>query len=85
VAEDQPGGLPDFLDMVKLGWGTAYVSGDLRAKVAACRAAGGNIPPDEVLSVETPRRGLRADTASLAGRDGADVTWSAEDLLERSG
>jgi phosphosulfolactate synthase len=28
------------VDVVKLGWGTAYVSGDLREKVAACREAG---------------------------------------------
>jgi phosphosulfolactate synthase len=29
-----------YVDVVKLGWGTAYVSGDLREKVAACRDAG---------------------------------------------
>jgi phosphosulfolactate synthase len=28
------------IDFVKLGWGTAYVSGSLRSKVAVCRAAG---------------------------------------------
>jgi phosphosulfolactate synthase len=44
----------------------------------------GNIPPDEVLGVETLRLGLRADTAWLAVR-----SWSrsvvAQALFERSG
>lgn len=29
-----------YIDFVKLGWGTAYVSGDVSAKIAHCRAAG---------------------------------------------
>lgn len=29
-----------YVDFVKLGWGTAYVSEDVSAKVASCRAAG---------------------------------------------
>ena len=29
-----------YVDFIKLGWGTAYVSGDVSAKIAHCRAAG---------------------------------------------
>ena len=33
----------DYIDFIKLGWGTAYVSSGVKAKVAACRDAGINI------------------------------------------
>lgn len=32
-----------YVDFIKLGWGTAYVSEDVAAKVAHCRAAGVNV------------------------------------------
>ncbi|CAN5202200.1 phosphosulfolactate synthase [soil metagenome] len=33
----------DYVDFVKLGWGTAYVAGGVRAKVAVCQDAGINV------------------------------------------
>ena len=33
----------DCIDIVKLGWGTAYVSDGVKAKVAICRSAGINL------------------------------------------
>jgi phosphosulfolactate synthase len=45
----------------------------------------GNIPPDDVLSLETLRRGLRSDTAERAlppdmnGRSGASASERAEE------
>ncbi len=33
----------DGIDIIKLGWGTAYVSDGVKAKVAMCRAAGINL------------------------------------------
>jgi phosphosulfolactate synthase len=33
----------DCIDIIKLGWGTAYVSDGVKAKVAICRSAGINI------------------------------------------
>jgi phosphosulfolactate synthase len=32
-----------YIDFVKLGWGTAYVSGGVKAKVAVCQEAGINV------------------------------------------
>ena len=30
----------DYIDLIKLGWGTAYVSNGVKAKVALCQQAG---------------------------------------------
>ena len=43
----------DSVDLVKLGWGTALVTGNLNL---------GNVAPGDVLSLETLRLGLRSDT-----------------------
>src|SRR5919205_515262 len=87
-----------FVDIVKLGWGTSYVTNNLEKKIALYRhfetpiVCGGtlfeavyardridefktwlvkhfgsnvnlgNIPPDEVIPLETLRLGLRGDT-----------------------
>ncbi len=37
------------IDFLKLGWGTAYVAGGVRAKVAACAAAGIHVSPGGTL------------------------------------
>jgi phosphosulfolactate synthase len=39
----------DHIDLLKLGWGTAYVSGGVRDKVALCRDAGVRISPGGTL------------------------------------
>lgn len=39
----------DCIDIVKLGWGTAYVSDGVKAKVALCRAAGIHMCPGGTL------------------------------------
>ena len=82
-----------FVDIVKLGWGTSYVTNNLEKKIALYRSFEtpvvcggtlfeapnkgaqawfvrkfgpevnlGNIPPEEVIPLETLRLGLRADT-----------------------
>jgi phosphosulfolactate synthase len=38
-----------YIDILKLGWGTAYVSKDLKDKVAICRAAGIRLCPGGTL------------------------------------
>ena len=83
----------EFVDIVKFGWGTSYVTLNLEKKIALYRSFEtpvvcggtlfeaptkssqawfvrqygpnvnlGNIPPDEVIPLETLRLGLRADT-----------------------
>ena len=83
----------DYVDIVKLGWGTSYVTQNLEKKIALYRSLQspvvcggtlfeapqksaqawfvkqfgpevnlGNIPPDEVIPLETLRLGLRGDT-----------------------
>jgi phosphosulfolactate synthase len=39
----------EYIDVLKLGWGTAYVSHPLRAKIALCRAAGVRVCPGGTL------------------------------------
>ena len=39
----------DWIDIVKLGWGTAYVSDGVKAKVALCRANGIHMSPGGTL------------------------------------
>jgi len=39
----------DCIDIVKLGWGTAYVSDGVKAKVALCRSAGIHVSPGGTL------------------------------------
>lgn len=39
----------DHIDVIKFGWGTAYVSYPVRAKIAACRAAGVRVSPGGTL------------------------------------
>ncbi len=85
----------DYVDIVKLGWGTSYVTQNVEDKIGLYRSLGvpivcggtlfeapqksqqawfirqfgadvnlGNIPPDEVIPLETLRLGLRSDTMS---------------------
>ena len=72
-----------FVDIVKFGWGTSYITNNLEKKIALSdlifeaptKASQawfvkhfgpnvnlGNIPPDEVVPLETLRLGLRGDT-----------------------
>jgi phosphosulfolactate synthase len=44
----------------------------------------GNVAPDEVIGVETLRRGLRADTVALALSTWTNA-WVARELMDRSG
>jgi phosphosulfolactate synthase len=39
----------DYIDIVKLGWGTAYVSDGVKAKVGLCRSAGVHMCPGGTL------------------------------------
>src|SRR5829696_10563909 len=39
----------EHIDMIKLGWGTAYVSGAVGDKVAICREAGVSVCPGGTL------------------------------------
>ena len=44
----------------------------------------GNVAPDDVIGVETLRRGLRADTVALALSTWTNA-WVARELMDRSG
>ena len=47
----------DCIDIVKLGWGTSYVSDGVRAKVALCRRAGIRVSPGGTLLEVCERQG----------------------------
>ena len=47
----------DCIDIVKLGWGTAYVSDGVKAKVALCRSAGIHMCPGGTLLEICDRQG----------------------------
>jgi phosphosulfolactate synthase len=47
----------DCIDIVKLGWGTSYVSDGVRAKVALCRRAGIHVSPGGTLLEICDRQG----------------------------
>ncbi len=51
----------DCIDIVKLGWGTAYVSDGVKAKVALCRAAGIHMCPGGTLLEICDRQGRVED------------------------
>ena len=61
------------IDILKLGWGTAYVTGNLAEKVAACRAAGVAIcPGGTLLEIAAVQRKV-AQFARWASRMGFDT------------
>ncbi len=62
----------EYVDLVRLGWGSAYVTGDLRAKLDAYRSAG----------VPVMLGGTLTELAWLQGRVDALRAWLAELGLE---
>lgn len=60
----------DSIDIVKLGWGTSYVSDGVRAKVAMCRAAGIHACPGGTLLEICDKQGRIEDYARWMRRLG---------------
>lgn len=56
-----------WIDILKLGWGTAYLSGQVREKVAACRAANVLVCPG----------GTLLEIAAAQRKMGSFVRWAA--------
>lgn len=61
------------IDIVKLGWGTAYVSGNLKEKVAACHAASVRVSPGGTLLEIAAIQGNVAEFARWAADVGFDT------------
>jgi phosphosulfolactate synthase len=60
------------IDLIKLGWGTAYVSGAVTDKVAICREAGVALCPG----------GTLLEIAVAQGREDAYVAWLRESGID---
>lgn len=60
----------DAIDIVKLGWGTSYVSDGVKAKVAICRAAGIHVSPGGTLLEICEHQGRMAEYVSWLQRLG---------------
>jgi phosphosulfolactate synthase len=58
----------DYIDLIRLGWGTAYVTRDVQAKIACYRAAG----------VEVMLGGTLTELAWLQGRVDGLIEWLDE-------
>jgi phosphosulfolactate synthase len=67
-----------YIDFVKLGWGTSYVSGDVREKVAACTAHDVHVSPGGTLFEIAAMQNKVAELARWAAGLGMDTIEISE-------
>jgi phosphosulfolactate synthase len=70
------------IDFVKFGWGTAYVSRHIRAKVVACRAAGVQVCTGGTLLEIAAAQGKVAEFSRWASSLGIDAVEVSEGVVE---
>ena len=66
----------EHIDLIKLGWGTAYVSGAVADKVAICRDAGIAICPGGTLLEIAVHQGRSTPTSSGCASSGSTTSRS---------